>query len=265
MPPHSHLVTALAEHDKLKAGLPRRPKGREGRRALTWERRPRPSWAKRKLSRSEWLEVVGNTSIFPTRLKNEMPRWERYAHRKWLDAKVPLPAEVAAGLSLGQRTMLIVVGHEEREHGHCDRSVIELAQRTGLSRSGFDKNRRLLVSLGFWDWQERRCAGACSLTNVISSNPDTEVGRAYRAWIDAIPSRSVIAESKVRLNDASLPDIVCWADWALPSAEAKVSPSGEYIKHIETGNLDLDGLVVPRGGFLRKYAGTATSRRRSIV
>lgn len=213
-----------------------------------WRRLRRPAWARRNLTRSEWRQVVGDSSQFPARRVNAMPLAHRLAGRRWLTAKVPLPATVTVGLSMGCMALLIVAGHEERDHGYCDLSRYELAKRCFLSVGGLDKCRRQLVALGVLDCEGRAVSGRPHKTNVMTSNPDTERGRAFRAWIDAKPSRSILAQARAALDHKALPELVVWADWAKPGEALipKVRPSGDFQSQPFLGTSTVPKEVVPR-------------------
>src|ERR671929_675913 len=127
--------------------------------------------ARRSVVRDEIKPVgppPGRPSIFPPRRLQRAPkRPVAIARRRHLAASGPMPPSLACKFTVGELAVLRIVGDEVRQHGHCDRSIAELAARAGCGRTTAQNALRQAARLGLITVQERRREGRKNDTNVI--------------------------------------------------------------------------------------------------
>ena len=99
--------------------------------------------------------------------------------RRRLAASGPMPPRLAAQFTVGEQAVLAIVVTEVRERGHCDRSIGELAARSGTSDSTVKRAIRAAVKLGLITCEERRRPGKRNLANVIRI-----ISREWLAWLE---------------------------------------------------------------------------------
>ncbi len=122
----------------------------------------------------------GRPSIFPPRrLQRPLLRPVAVARRRHLAASGPMPPSLACRFTVGELAVLRIVGDEVREHGHCDRTLAEVAARAGVSRSTAKNAIRAAAAMGLVTVQERRRAGQVNLPNVIRV-----VSRDWLQWLE---------------------------------------------------------------------------------
>lgn len=103
-------------------------------------------------------------------------------HRRRLAASAPLPPQLAAHFTIGELSVLRIVGDECRDRGVCDRCLAELAARAGVGKSTVRNALRTAARLGLLTLQERRRRGQRSLTNIV-----TIVSKEWRLWQQRAP------------------------------------------------------------------------------
>jgi transposase len=74
---------------------------------------------------------------------------------------------LACRFTVGELATLRIVGDEVRQHGHCDRTLAEIAARAGVSRSTATNTIRAAAATGLLTVQERRREGQVNLPNVL--------------------------------------------------------------------------------------------------
>src|SRR3712207_460208 len=89
-----------------------------------------------------------------------------------------MPPALACKFTVSELAVLRIVGDEVRQHGHCDRSIDELAARAGVCRSMVKNAIRAAARLGLLTVQERRREGRRNLPNVIRI-----VSKEWTVWL----------------------------------------------------------------------------------
>jgi Bacterial regulatory proteins, gntR family len=121
----------------------------------------------------------GRPSIFPPRRNQRPPiRAVAIARRRHLAASGPLPPSLACRFTVGELAALRIVGDEVRQHGHCDRTLAEIAARAGVGRTTVQNAMRMAAAMGLITVQERRREGQKNLPNVVRI-----VSRDWLQWI----------------------------------------------------------------------------------
>src|SRR4051812_25246383 len=138
--------------------------------------------ARRALIRGE-IKPVGlppsRPSIFPPRRLQRAPkRPVAIARRRHLAASGPMPPALACKFTVSELAVLRIVGDEVRQHGQCDRCVVELAARAGVCRSMVKNAIREAARLGLLTVQERRQEGRRNLPNVVRI-----VSKEWTSWL----------------------------------------------------------------------------------
>ena len=95
------------------------------------------------------------------------------ARRRHLALSRPMPPSLAWRFTVGELAVFKIVSDEVRQHGHCDRTVAEIAARAGCSRTSCQKALRLAASLGLVTIEGRQSLP--SITRIVS--------REWLAWI----------------------------------------------------------------------------------
>ncbi len=95
------------------------------------------------------------------------------ARRRHLASSRPMPPSLAWRFTVGELAVFKIVSDEVRQHGHCDRTVAEIAAKAGCSRTSCQKALRLAASLGLVTVEERQ--NLPSITRIVS--------REWLAWI----------------------------------------------------------------------------------
>lgn len=129
--------------------------------------------------------------------ERRVKRPDRIQHRRKLAASAPLPPQLAAHFTIGELSVLRIVGDECRDRGTCDRCLAELAARAGVGKSTVRNALRTAARLGLLTMQERRRRGQRSLTNVV-----TIVSREWRLWQQRArkPSQGVGPEKRMPMD-----------------------------------------------------------------
>lgn len=121
----------------------------------------------------------GRASIFPPRRLQRPPvRSVAIARRRHLAASGPLPPSLACRFTVGELAALRIVADEVRLHGHCDRTLAEIAARAGIGRTTVQNAMRVAATMGLITVQERRREGQKNLPNVVRI-----VSRDWLLWI----------------------------------------------------------------------------------
>ena len=138
--------------------------------------------ARRSVVRGEVRPVgipPGRSSIFPPRrLQRPALRPVAIARRRHLAAAGPMPPALACRFTVGELATLRIVGDEVRQHGHCDRTLGEIAARAGVSRSTAKNAIRAAAAMGLLTIQERRREGRVNLPNILRV-----VSREWLQWL----------------------------------------------------------------------------------
>jgi hypothetical protein len=136
----------------------------------------------------------GRSSIFPPRRLQRPPlRPIAIARRRHLAASGPMPPALACRFTVGELATLRIVGDEVRQHGHCDRTLGEIAARAGVGRTTAQNALRAAAAMGLVTIQERRREGQKNLPNVVRV-----VSREWSQWLarkgragEGAPSRAI--------------------------------------------------------------------------
>ena len=98
--------------------------------------------------------------------------------RRQLAASGPMPPALARRFTTGELAALRIVADEVQVQGRCELCLDAIAARAGVCRSTARNALAQARRLGMLERQERRRAGANSLTNVV-----TIVDREWLAWL----------------------------------------------------------------------------------
>ena len=98
--------------------------------------------------------------------------------RRRLAASGPMPPALAARFTVAELAALKIIGDDVRRSGVCVLPIDAIAARAGVSRTSAQNAIRQACRLGMLERQERRRAGANSLTNVLRV-----VDREWSAWL----------------------------------------------------------------------------------
>jgi hypothetical protein len=92
------------------------------------------------------------------------------------------PPALACKFTVGQLSVLRIIGDEVRAHGTCSLHVDAIAARAGVCRTTAQDAVREARRLGFLMRQERRRKGQPSLTNILRI-----VSAEWKLWLDRGP------------------------------------------------------------------------------
>lgn len=141
-------------------------------------------------------------SIFPPRRPQRSPdRARSLSRRRQLAASGPMPPAIAAGFTTAELAALRIIADEVAAHGHCDRSIAEIAARAGISRTSAQNAIREAAALGLITVQERRRDGQRNLPNVVrivSPEWKTWLSKGGRVQKSAPHGHRSISEDKKR-------------------------------------------------------------------
>jgi hypothetical protein len=128
---------------------------------------------------------AGRPSIFPPRRAQRPPlRPVAITRRRHLAASGPMPPALACRFTVGELAVLRIVSDEVRQHGHCDRTLAELAARAGVCRDLARRVLRMASRDGLITIEERRREGRRNLPNVVRI-----ISREWLAWIARRPGQ----------------------------------------------------------------------------
>ena len=99
-----------------------------------------------------------------------------------------MPPSLACRFTVGELAVLRIVSDEVRQHGHCDRTLAELAARAGVCRALAKSVLRQSSRDGLITIEERRREGRRNLPNVVRI-----ISREWLAWI-ALPATRELRE-----------------------------------------------------------------------
>ncbi len=123
--------------------------------------------------------------IFPPRKPQRPPqRALAIERRRRLASSGPLPPSLACHFTTGELAVLRIVGDEVREHGHCDRTLGEIAARAGVCRALAQQAIRKAAREELLTIEERPQPGRKSLPNVVRI-----ISREWRTWLERGPGR----------------------------------------------------------------------------
>lgn len=138
--------------------------------------------ARRKTVRGEIRPVgipAGRPSLFPPKRYQRSPdRVESRERRRLLACLGPLPSQLAARFTEGQRAVLKIVGDEVRANGLCALCVDAIAARAGVCRRLAQAALRLAAGDGLLTIEERRREGRKNETNLVRI-----ISREWLAWL----------------------------------------------------------------------------------
>lgn len=98
--------------------------------------------------------------------------------RRRLAASGPMPPTMADRFRPSELAVLRIVADEVRQHGQCDRTLGEIAARSGTCRTSVQNAVREAARLGLLRVEERRRPGRPNLPNRVAI-----VSREWLAWI----------------------------------------------------------------------------------
>ena len=152
----------------------------------------------------------------PRQLVLRIPTPARFDRRKSIERRRrlaysgPMPRHLAAAFTVAEVAVLRIVADEHRDHGRCDRSVDELAARSGTSRSTVKRAIATAKRLGLIHVEERRHPGRASLTNVIRI-----VSTAWLTWIARGPKGGGVQNRTATEKTCFTKGLVGWGKRAI--------------------------------------------------
>jgi len=93
-----------------------------------------------------------------------------------------MPPSLACRFTVGELAVLRIVSDEVRQHGHCDRTLAEIAARAGVCRALAKSVLRRASREGLITIEERRREGRRNLPNIVRI-----ISREWQAWIARRP------------------------------------------------------------------------------
>ena len=123
--------------------------------------------------------TAGRASLFPPRRNLRSPdRAASLERRRLLACSGPLPPQLAARFTEGQRAVLRIVGDEVAAKGVCGLCVDAIAARAGVCRRLAQGALRLAEGDGLLTIEERRHEGRKNSPNLIRI-----ISRGWQAWM----------------------------------------------------------------------------------
>lgn len=117
-------------------------------------------------------------AFVPRRPQRSPDQQRSLLRRRQLAAAGPLPPALAAMFTVGELAVINVIGAEIRQQGCCDRSIDELAARSGTSRATVQRAVHAACFAGLLTKEERPRRGQKSETNILRC-----VSREWAAWL----------------------------------------------------------------------------------
>jgi hypothetical protein len=122
---------------------------------------------------------AGRASLFPPRRSVRSPdRAASLERRRLLACSGPLPPQLAARFTEGQRAVLRIVGDEIAAKGVCGLCIDAIAARAGVCRRLAQGALRLAAGDGLLTIEERRHEGRKNSPNLVRV-----ISREWQAWI----------------------------------------------------------------------------------
>ena len=122
---------------------------------------------------------AGRASLFPPRRSLRSPdRVASLERRRLLACSGPLPPQIAARFTEGQRAVLRIVGDEVAAKGVCGLCIDAIAARAGVCRRLAQGALRLAAGDGLLTIEERRHQGRKNSPNLVRI-----IGREWQAWM----------------------------------------------------------------------------------
>ncbi|KQQ37541.1 hypothetical protein ASF58_23505 [Methylobacterium sp. Leaf125] len=141
---------------------------------------------------------AGRASLFPPRRSVRSPdRAASRERRRLLACSGPLPPQLAARFTEGQRAVLRIIGDEVAAKGVCGLCIDAIAARAGVCRRLAQGAIRLAEGDGLLTIQERRHEGRKNSPNLVRI-----ISREWQAWVRRgarlQPPRLALAEPAVQ-------------------------------------------------------------------
>ena len=122
---------------------------------------------------------AGRASLFPPRRSLRSPdRMASLERRRLLACSGPLPPQLAARFTEGQRAVLRIVGDEVAAKGVCGLFIDAIAARAGVCRRLAQGALRLAAGDGLLTIEERRHQGRKNSPNLVRI-----ISREWQVWI----------------------------------------------------------------------------------
>jgi hypothetical protein len=122
---------------------------------------------------------AGRASLFPPRRSVRSPdRAASLERRRLLACSGPLPPQLAARFTEGQRAVLRIIGDEVAAKGVCGLCIDAIAARAGVCRRLAQGAIRLAEGDGLLTIQERRHEGRKNSPNLVRI-----ISREWQAWV----------------------------------------------------------------------------------
>jgi hypothetical protein len=122
---------------------------------------------------------AGRASLFPPRRSLRSPdRAASLERRRLLACSGPLPPQLAARFTEGQRAVLRIVGDEVAAKGVCGLCIDQIAARAGVCRRLAQGAIRLAEGDGLLTIEERRHEGRKNSPNLVRI-----ISREWQAWM----------------------------------------------------------------------------------
>ncbi len=134
-------------------------------------------------------------TIFPPRPPVRRPDPSESVRRRRYHAQGALPPSLSVSFTVGELSVLAIVGAEMAAHGECDRSIAEIAARAGVCRSLVQRALKAAVGFGLLTITERRVKGRKNLTNIVRV-----IDSRWLAWIARPTGSTKVAPTKTTLN-----------------------------------------------------------------
>jgi hypothetical protein len=122
---------------------------------------------------------AGRVSLFPPRRASRSPdKVASQERRRLLACSGPLPPQIAARFTEGQRAVLRIVGDEVAANGVCGLCIDAIAARAGVCRRLAQGAIRLAEGDGLLTIEERRHEGRKNSPNLVRI-----ISREWQAWM----------------------------------------------------------------------------------
>lgn len=154
--------------------------------------------ARRGVARAQGARLSGfKPIVFVPRRPQRSPDQQASLLRRRQLSQGPLPPHLCSMFTVGELSVLAIVGAEIAQNGCCDRSVDELAARSGTSRATVQRAVHAACFAGILTKEERPRKGCKSLTNILRC-----VSREWMAWLKRYRVSAVKPHGQVGFREA---------------------------------------------------------------
>lgn len=134
-------------------------------------------------------------TIFPPRPAVRRPDPSESVRRRRYHAQGALPPSLAVSFTVGELSVLAIVGAEMAANGLCDRSLAEIAARAGVCRSLVQRAMKAARAFGLLTITPRPRRGQKNLTNVVRI-----VDSRWLAWLAGPTGSTNVNPTKTTRN-----------------------------------------------------------------